>query len=956
MNTLKVGCTILALSALLMWAAPASANSPPNCGVTAPFMGLDDGNPQCVVAGDVVEYKVIMQLPGTFGGGLVCDIAGVTVTFFPPNIPINGPDPCNSTNGITVGSGIYLTAGSPTATTITSPGNPNPGNQPPSTALAYQVKTADEVAKTLTVKACAAGTLQRGTGEPTSDQRSLSTSVATPSIQLTKTANPTLTKVGHDVTYTLTITNPGFFDGTTASCRDLVLVSLDDSLMGNLLDPLNPYVIAPTTCSTSTPLAANSTCIVTAKRTVLATDPNPLVNTATVHAHAAPIAGRQFILANATPLSATAKATVNLFTPKLKVVKTCPDNGGQALLVGGTYTWSIQMTNTSTAGQGITPPALENFTITDKIDGDAAIDLMNPANFLSNTCLASALPNGLAAGQSCLVTYKYTIPDVAHCTDVVDVHANPHGFTNDITPDPNDVNNVLTVTCPCLKTPPWEVTKTCLTSLTKNGDTASYKVVIKNDEIPGTPGAMSIALTSISDTCAGDLMDLGNTNVTNNGCSAVAFTLAPDASCEIDYTCVVPLNNTQDPFPNTVTVFADAVVDSMRVAIGHKDSTCSTNLFQPKITVSKECPPEVAQGALVVGQTYTWTITIQNTGSSDSPDMFVDSIDDTLAGSIPLGECDGKALTSPSNGVPGGTCTVTYQHQLAAEECLPSTNNKGDIVTNEVTVHAHPLDFKNDIIGTASKDCPCGVPFEGCRVTGGGNNTTRFDASGLPIWDGTEGKGHMPKSKLPDGTDFFTFGGQAGAPSASEPPSGEWTHRQHSGPDGQFTFHAGTKKTKINSITCSDPGACQPARANANDHQIDFDGIGEFKNVDQVAKKTLGINVGGQYWFHVHIEDAGEPGAKPELPICAAPTPVDPAVCCAPLGSDNLIVGLDNLVKTLGPIQEFVNCKCADFYRITIWSKGTDPTTDATNKMIYQVFGYIDGGNFQIHPNVDTHH
>lgn len=48
------------------------------------------------------------------------------------------------------------------------------------------------------------------------------------------------------------------------------------------------------------------------------------------------------------------------------------------------------------------------------------------------------------------------------------------------------------------------------------------------------------------------------------------------------------------------------------------------------------------------------------------------------------------------------------------------------------------------------------------------------------------------------------------------------------------------------------------------------------------------------------------------------------------------------------------DCDCPDFYRITIYD-GVDAATLASsgpNKtdVIYEVYGYVDGGNLQIHP------
>ena len=210
----------------------------------------------------------------------------------------------------------------------------------------------------------------------------------------------------------------------------------------------------------------------------------------------------------------------------------------------------------------------------------------------------------------------------------------------------------------------------------------------------------------------------------------------------------------------------------------------------------------------------------------------------------------------------------------------------------------------------------------GCRVTGGGT-----DSFGL--WNGTFAKG---QSKLSNGTDYYQFGGQAGASTGSPPqPKGEWTHHQQSGPDGSFVFHAGTSSappgTKIDRIICSDPGYCIQARP-APAKQIDFEGIGTFKSIKNPSTSLKGVKVGTTYhWFEVHIEDLGEPGKGGKVS--------PPASTCPATGASG----------------STASCGCPDFYRIKIF-KEYNPQTQSPNKttVIYQVYGYINGGNLQIHP------
>lgn len=208
----------------------------------------------------------------------------------------------------------------------------------------------------------------------------------------------------------------------------------------------------------------------------------------------------------------------------------------------------------------------------------------------------------------------------------------------------------------------------------------------------------------------------------------------------------------------------------------------------------------------------------------------------------------------------------------------------------------------------------CKQEETGCRVTGGG-----VDEFGN--WDGTMLNGRCRN-------DRYTFGGQAGANTALPPqPAGEWEHNNHSGPSGSFAFHGGTHSapdgTEITRIECSDPGFCDPARP-APAKQIDFWGVGMFHNARGLSP-ILAANVvvdQSLHFFEVNIDDAGEPGRnKGSINKC----PTDG-------------FGIRGSV-------ELVDCACPDFYRITIHAN-----EDPNSPVIYQVWGYPQGGNLQIHP------
>ncbi|MGD8875839.1 MAG: hypothetical protein PVH38_11885, partial [Gammaproteobacteria bacterium] len=268
-------------------------------------------------------------------------------------------------------------------------------------------------------------------------------------------------------------------------------------------------------------------------------------------------------------------------------------------------------------------------------------------------------------------------------------------------------------------------------------------------------------------------------------------------------------------------------------------------------------------------------------------------------------------------------------------------------------------------------------------------------------WDGTQAstsvtvtetieteKGNSGKVSIEEitTTSEATFGGQAGANTGQQPqPKGELEHVNHSGPEGQWSFHMGTASappgTEIDIIQCSDPGWCRQARP-APAKQIDFAGIGTFRNIIEqgnlptecaAVTKTTGKpserTVGTYNWAEIHIEDHGERGREGQHVI------VDP-VSCPPEGTGTDAFSAYNgtgsrVDAVLNGTYNSFECKtdndpsteCPDFYRIRIYC-GVEPTFDGdgnltnfdaitaqkANGPIYEMKGYIDGGNWQIHP------
>ena len=251
----------------------------------------------------------------------------------------------------------------------------------------------------------------------------------------------------------------------------------------------------------------------------------------------------------------------------------------------------------------------------------------------------------------------------------------------------------------------------------------------------------------------------------------------------------------------------------------------------------------------------------------------------------------------------------------------------------------HNFEFQSD----ANQGFRPGVDVPGaCRVTYGGN-----DRNGN-IAPNSFGQACM---KVKGGLEnCYTFGGQVGAPTANPAfggPFGEHTHHQVSGPAGDFVFRAGTHsapdRTRITGVACKDPGACQPAAANAGFKQIDFEGTGSFRTLSATAKAYLAKNGGGtvlpdhqderKYYFRVDMDDFGEPGNK-------FANGISPGTAQAFLTIDP-----NTLLTSPDPVG---SCGFADVYQFYI-CKDENSCEPGSASVIYQVGAYLTGGNIQLH-------
>lgn len=216
------------------------------------------------------------------------------------------------------------------------------------------------------------------------------------------------------------------------------------------------------------------------------------------------------------------------------------------------------------------------------------------------------------------------------------------------------------------------ITKSSNTNQSMVGDDIQFTVNINNTSTNNSP---DLLIDSIVDSLQGDL-----TNPSNTDSSTCGSRLAPKTSCSITYTYTVKAGDS-DPLVNTALIITHPEGHSFNVA-GNDSKT--VELFQPGITLEKSSDVLIA----TLGDEVIYTIFITNTSSSDSPDLLIDSISDTLQGDL----TDSQNYDSSSCGSilsPSSSCMISYTYTIQSEEENP--------LTNTAEVQSHPSGYTNDV-------------------------------------------------------------------------------------------------------------------------------------------------------------------------------------------------------------------------------------------------------------------
>jgi uncharacterized repeat protein (TIGR01451 family) len=208
------------------------------------------------------------------------------------------------------------------------------------------------------------------------------------------------------------------------------------------------------------------------------------------------------------------------------------------------------------------------------------------------------------------------------------------------------------------------------------GDTVTYPLTVKNT------GGMPLFIQSVTDTLLGKIVV--NHTLQMPGAAGVSPTvtgisssfnfsqpLAPGASLTINVTRPVQAND-PDPTTDTATFVGtdDLAGQADQITASAKNSV---NLFQPTATMTETASPTTAQN---LGDPITYTFTVSNTSSADSPNLVLStsnphtSFTDTL-----LGNLTADAIAAGGGSLaPGASFTFSETRKIQASDPSPLTD------------------------------------------------------------------------------------------------------------------------------------------------------------------------------------------------------------------------------------------------------------------------------------------
>jgi large repetitive protein len=467
-------------------------------------------------------------------------------------------------------------------------------------------------------------------------------------VAVTKSGPSTINR-GADITYTVTVSNPGNTPATTVQMTDplppgITFVSLAQS--GPVFACSTPAAGANGTisCSIATlAVGASTTFTIVGSVPGSATGGSTFANTATVTTTSAD--------SNNTNNSQTSTATVNALAD-LSVTKTAPGTA----TAGSDVSFSIQVMNNgldAAATVSLTDPLPAGMTfVSETQNSGPAFSCSNPSAGTNGTitCTIASMPAGSIADFTFVANIPPQTPPGTTFNNTATVST--------ATFDPNDENNVSTgsTTVPA-PSADLRVQKNGPVSALPNSDVA-YSITVINagpdpaanvaltDTLPGTMTFVSIAQNS------GPAFDCTSQPAVGSGgtVTCTIATLAANTTSTFTLTGHMPSGT---PAGTTFTNVANVATSTSDPNPINNQSPTTLTVGNSDLAITKTGPATATAGG-----TIAWTITVTNNGPDTEPNA---SFSDTL---------------------PAGTTFNSFvQNTGAAASCgTPAPNNPGNVV------------------------------------------------------------------------------------------------------------------------------------------------------------------------------------------------------------------------------------------------------------------------------------